>query len=52
MSGATYCAVTMGRIGMGIELKPSYFEQAVRNLDAATGIAAAQDVTLFDVDHV
>lgn len=27
-----YCAVEMGRKGIGIELKPSYFTQAVRNI--------------------
>ncbi len=27
-----YCAARMGRKGIGIELKPSYFAQAVRNL--------------------
>lgn len=27
-----YCAARMGRKGVGIELKPSYFAQAVRNL--------------------
>lgn len=32
-----YCAVKMGRRGIGIELKPSYFRQAVKN------IAAMQD---------
>jgi len=30
-----YCAVQMGRKGIGIELKPSYFAQAKRNLEAA-----------------
>lgn len=30
-----YCAVEMGRKGIGIELKPSYFAQAKRNLDRA-----------------
>lgn len=30
-----YAAVEMGRRGVGIELKPSYYAQAVRNLDAA-----------------
>lgn len=30
-----YCAVQMGRKGIGIELKPSYFAQARRNLEAA-----------------
>ena len=28
-----YCAAKMGRKGIGIELKPSYFKQAVKNLD-------------------
>jgi DNA modification methylase len=27
-----YCAVNMGRKGVGIELKPSYFAQAVKNI--------------------
>jgi len=30
-----FCAVQMGRKGIGIELKPSYFRQAVRNLENA-----------------
>lgn len=30
-----YCAVQMGRKGIGIELKPSYFAQAKRNLEQA-----------------
>jgi len=30
-----YCAVEMGRKGIGIELKPSYFVQAKRNLENA-----------------
>jgi hypothetical protein len=29
-----YCAVEMGRKGLGIELKPSYFAQAVKNIAA------------------
>lgn len=29
-----YCAVEMGRVGVGFELKESYFQQALRNLDA------------------
>lgn len=29
-----YCAVEMGRKAIGVELKHSYFEQAVKNLDA------------------
>jgi hypothetical protein len=35
-----YCAVRMGRKGIGIELKPSYFAQARRNLD---GMEKASD---------
>jgi hypothetical protein len=30
-----FCAVKMGRKGLGIELKPSYFRQASRNLENA-----------------
>lgn len=30
-----YAAVKMGRLGVGAELKPSYFRQAVRNLEHA-----------------
>ena len=30
-----YCAVNMGRKGIGIELKPSYFKQAARNVAQA-----------------
>jgi hypothetical protein len=29
-----YCAVQLGRKGIGVELKPSYFKQSVRNLEA------------------
>jgi DNA modification methylase len=31
-----YCAVRAGRFGIGVELKPSYFRQAVRNLATAS----------------
>lgn len=30
-----YGAVRAGRLGLGIELKPSYYRQAIKNLDAA-----------------
>ena len=30
-----FCAVKMGRKGIGIELKPSYFAQAVKNIARA-----------------
>lgn len=47
-----YAAVEMGRRGVGIELKPSYFDQAVRNLQAlgpATPITAPAAETSDDL---
>ena len=41
-----YVAAEMGRKGLGIELKPSYFQQAVKNLE---GLAAATQ-SLFDLE--
>lgn len=41
-----YGAVTMGRKGIGCELKPSYFKQAVKNLD---GVKAGGDGMFGDV---
>jgi hypothetical protein len=29
-----YGAVTSGRFGIGIELKPSYYRQAIKNLES------------------
>jgi len=40
-----YCAVEMGRKGIGIELKPSYFAQARRNIEGLKAKAGS----LFDV---
>lgn len=37
-----YCAVKMGRRGIGCELKPSYFRQAVKNLEALKEERTAQ----------
>lgn len=42
-----YCAVRLGRKGIGVELKPSYYRQAVKNLDAVDAEEAIQD-SLFD----
>jgi len=42
-----YCAVQMGRKGIGIELKPSYFRQAVENVASAS--ANKYDMPLFAV---
>lgn len=44
-----YMAVKLGRVGMGIELKPSYFAAAVQNLKRAEASAGA--LTLFDPEQ-
>jgi DNA modification methylase len=41
-----YCAVQLNRIGYGIELKPSYFEAAKKNIDKIINKQA--QLTLFD----
>jgi len=38
-----YCAVAAGRRGIGFELKPSYYSQAVKNLSALTAETPAND---------
>ena len=43
-----YGAVELGRKALGIELKPSYFRQAVKNLDAVGADQAAPQASLFD----
>lgn len=42
-----YAAVGLGRRGIGIELKATYFNQAVKNLAAAKRVAV-NEITLFD----
>jgi hypothetical protein len=42
-----YAAVQMGRHAIGAELKPSYFQQALRNLAAVDDELPAPEVTLF-----
>ena len=44
-----YQAVRMGRIGIGAELKPSYFTQAVRNLHAVDDVESVDEAGLFDI---
>lgn len=44
-----YESVRLGRVGIGIELKPSYYEQAVRNL-AAVDTDVIEADALFTVD--
>lgn len=43
-----YAAVQMGRFGIGAELKPSYFQQALRNLAAVDEERPAVSEALFD----
>lgn len=43
-----YAAVRMGRYAIGAELKPSYYQQALRNLAAVDTDQSIQDVPLFD----
>lgn len=43
-----YGAVTNGRKGVGIELKPSYYRQAVKNLQAAARGNAVVEKSLLD----
>lgn len=45
-----YSAVRMGRFAIGAELKPSYFTQALRNLEAVDQAADDVDEWLFDSD--
>lgn len=42
-----YCAVRQGRMGVGVELKETYFRQAVKNLETVEG-EEVHAPTLFD----
>lgn len=44
-----YEAVRLGRFGVGVELKPSYFRQALKNLEAAAEETPA--AALFDLEN-
>jgi DNA modification methylase len=46
-----YEAVATGRVGVGVELKPSYYRQAVKNLQALDR-DTAEEVSLFDEEPV
>lgn len=46
-----YSAVISGRFGMGVELKPSYYKQAVKNMETALGdnrYKEHEQVSMFD----
>ena len=44
-----YSPVSIGRKAIGIELKDTYFKQAVQNLKGCKDRFAATKATLFDV---
>lgn len=46
-----YAAVQMGRFAIGAELKPSYYQQAVRNLAAVDDEMPATEQPLFDISN-
>ncbi|MBS6195459.1 MAG: site-specific DNA-methyltransferase [Clostridiales bacterium] len=54
IGSSPYVAVKLGRRGMGIELKESYYRQAVNNLEAAAGNINECDVvgqmSIFDME--
>ena len=47
-----YSAVQNGRRGIGIELKPSYYRQSVKNLEALLGQDYREDSWLDMVEPV
>jgi hypothetical protein len=47
-----YGAVSLGRRGIGCELKPSYYRQAVKNLATLANQRKTDEATLFDLDAV
>ncbi len=46
-----YVAVKKGRYGVGAELKPSYYQQAVKNLATVDDPAPVAEVPMFDLDE-
>ena len=46
-----YSAVCMGRRGLGVELKPSYYRQSVKNMrEAKPGASSQSDQMTLDID--
>lgn len=45
-----YAAVSMGRFGIGAELKPSYYRQAVANLDALDNDRSVEELLPLGMD--
>jgi DNA modification methylase len=45
-----YEAVRCGRLGVGAELKTSYYKQTLRNLTTVDAVEAEDPGTLFDVE--
>lgn len=44
-----YSAVTNGRLGMGVELKTSYYRQAIKNMEAAVNEKETDSIDLIDL---
>ena len=52
MGSEVYGAVALGRRGIGIELKESYFKQAIKNMEIAVEDTSAPDqAELFNLDE-
>jgi DNA modification methylase len=47
-----YSAVKMGRRGIGIELKPTYYRQSVKNIESLNNREGNQDVMVLDIPDV
>ena len=43
-----YESVRLGRVGVGVELKPSYYVQAVRNMEAVDDEAEVTQAPLIE----
>lgn len=48
----TYCAVTMGRKAVGIELKPSYYKVNAENMRIAEAKFATKERSLFEINEI
>lgn len=46
-----YGSIMNGRKAIGVELKPSYYRQAVKNIEAAATSALENDQHGFDIDN-
>jgi DNA modification methylase len=47
-----YESVRLGRVGIGVELKPSYYTQAVRNMEAVDDENIPHDTLFTETEEV